>query len=53
MNQMMGNLFYRGVSPSEIEAMPFWKMKYWNQWHEIMQKADEDEIKKAKAKNGQ
>jgi hypothetical protein len=40
MDQMMGNLFYRGVQPSEIENMPFWKMKYWNKWHEAMAETD-------------
>ncbi len=38
MHQWMGNLFYRRVPPSEISAMPYVEMKYWNEWHEIMAK---------------
>jgi len=37
----MGNLFYRGVQPSEIKKMEYWEMKYWNKWHEIMAKKEE------------
>lgn len=38
----MGNLFYRKVSPFEIEAMPYHKLKYWNEWHLIMEKEEVD-----------
>ena len=37
---MMGNLFYRGVSPDEIEEMTYKHMKYWNGWHEVFVKAE-------------
>lgn len=39
-NQWMGNLFYRRVAPSEIEAMDYHRMKYWNEWHKLMEKAE-------------
>ena len=35
-NQWVGNLFYRRVSPAEITAMGYVEMKYWNEWHELM-----------------
>lgn len=44
----MGNLFYRGVQPSEIEAMTYTRMEYWNSWHEIMIKAEEKHAQKLK-----
>ena len=36
----MGNLFYRGVPPSEIKAMTFSEMQYWNGWHEVIAKKE-------------
>jgi hypothetical protein len=38
MHQWMGNLFFRGATPSELEAMSFERMRYWNRWHELMVK---------------
>ena len=35
----MGNLFYRGVSPAEIKAMKFKELRYWSDWHEVIEKA--------------
>lgn len=35
---MMGNLFYRKVSPAEIRKMDFQEMEYWNKWHERISK---------------
>lgn len=40
MDQMMGNLFYRGVQPSEIKAMDYREMKYWNTWHDRIADAE-------------
>lgn len=40
----MGNLFYRHVSPDVIEAMTYHKMKYWNDWHDIMVKEERKAI---------
>ena len=45
----MGNLFYRGVSVTEIKKMPYWEMKYWNTWHEVMLDA---EVEARKPKKG-
>lgn len=42
LHQMMGNLFYRRVQPSEIEGMTFSTMAYWNEWHEILAKAEKE-----------
>lgn len=47
-DQMMGNLFFRQVNPSEINGMEYHELKYWNDWHEAMNKADNDAIEKAK-----
>lgn len=41
---MMGNLFYRQVQPSEIKAMKYPELKYWNNWHELMEQAERDAI---------
>lgn len=48
MDQMMGNLFYRGVSIAEIKEMPYWEMCYWNKWHEAMAEADKKAAEKLK-----
>ena len=37
---MMGNLFYRKVPPSEIKAMGYSELKYWNEWHELIAKEE-------------
>jgi len=39
-NQMMGNLFYRKVPPSEILSMGYKDMTYWNEWHKLMEDAE-------------
>ncbi len=44
----MGNLFYRGVAPGEIESMTYNRIRYWNKWHELMSKAEEDVLKNTK-----
>ncbi len=36
----MGNLFYRGARPLEIESMSFSRLAYWNGWHEAMTRAE-------------
>jgi len=43
MDQMMGNLFYRGVSPSELEGMTFARLVYWNSWHELIAEKEREE----------
>lgn len=40
MDQMMGNLFYRGVAPDEIENMTYQRIRYWNRWHELMSETE-------------
>jgi len=47
---MMGNLFSRGVAPTEIESMTYARLKYWNKWHELMSKAEADAINKGKGR---
>ena len=37
---MMGNLFYRGVTPAEIKEMSYSELAYWNGWHELIAKAE-------------
>ena len=43
MDQMIGNLFYRGVTVTELKGMGYRELKYWNQWHELMAKAERGE----------
>ena len=50
MHQWMGNLFYRGAAPSELEAMSYERLKYWNHWHTAMETAEKksaSDLKKA------
>ena len=47
MHQPMGNLFFRGATPREIESMGFRSIMYWNKWAELMSKAEADATKKA------
>jgi hypothetical protein len=39
-DQMIGNLFYRGTQPSEIERMSYMDLVYYNEWHKIMVKTE-------------
>lgn len=45
----MGNLFYRGATPTEIESMGWTSIMYWGKWAELMNKADK---KNMEAMNG-
>jgi len=36
----MGNLFYRRQPVSEIKAMTYHELKYWNEWHKILDKQE-------------
>jgi SHS2 domain-containing protein len=47
-DQWIGNLFYRGVSTTEINAMTYHEMRYWNGWHKVMEDADRKSIEKLK-----
>lgn len=42
-NSIIGNLFYRGISPGEIKGMDFLELEYWNSWHEKMAEAEKGE----------
>jgi hypothetical protein len=44
MDQWMGDLFFRGASPSEIEAMGFRRMKYWHTWAKAMAEQERQEM---------
>jgi hypothetical protein len=41
-HQWSGNLFFRGVAPSEITSMEYHDLKYWNEWHELIAQANKD-----------
>lgn len=51
-DQWLGELFFRGSTPSEIESMPYHRLKYWAGWCEKMTQAEKNSIEKAKAKRG-
>ncbi|MHA1288292.1 MAG: hypothetical protein ACTSPB_12885 [Candidatus Thorarchaeota archaeon] len=36
---MLGNLFYRGITPHELKEMEYPELKYWNDWHKVLIKA--------------
>ena len=44
-DQMAGNLFYRGVSPKEILGLGYHELVYFNEWHERIEKAEADAYK--------
>lgn len=46
---MAGAMFYRGQPVSEIDKMTFREMRYWYEWHEVMNK---EERKIFNARNG-
>jgi hypothetical protein len=41
----MYNLMYRRFQPSEISAMDYQEMKFWNRGHELIVKADKEAAK--------
>lgn len=49
-HRFLGNLFFRGASPSELMDMPFHELKYWNEWHEVMADEERRSVSNAKAK---
>jgi hypothetical protein len=49
-HRFLGNLFFRGASPSELVDMPYHELKYWNQWHEVMADEERRSVSNAKAK---
>jgi len=42
MHAWMGNLFSRGVQPLDLEKMSFGQLKYWNEWHSKVSRAERD-----------
>jgi hypothetical protein len=44
----MGNLYSDGVSPEEIKKMPYHELKYWSNWHDLIQKEYDKVIPKDK-----
>lgn len=49
-DQWLGDLFFRGVTPQEIEAMPFYRLKYWSGWCDKMTQAEKKAVEKLKHK---
>jgi hypothetical protein len=47
-NQWLGNLFYRKVSPTELQNMNYHELKYWNSWHEILAKEEKKAVESLK-----
>ena len=51
-DQWLGDLFFRGSTPSEIESMPYHRLKYWASWCDKMTQAEKNSINNAKANRG-
>jgi hypothetical protein len=49
---MVGALFYRGVPPSEINAMGYSDLSYWFEWHETIEAEELAAVERAKAARG-
>jgi len=32
----MGDVLFRGASPTEIKAMPYHELMYWQGWHNVL-----------------
>lgn len=45
-HQLMGNIFYRGVTPQEIKEMDYKELKYWSEWHNVFCKEESKDIEK-------
>jgi hypothetical protein len=51
-HRYLGNLFFRGAGPSELSAMPFRELKYWNDWHEVMATEERRSAEQSRSKKG-
>lgn len=51
LHQMLGNLFYRGQSIDILERANYASLKYWNDWHKIMEKEEIKTANKLKSKS--
>jgi hypothetical protein len=49
-NIMMGGLFYRNISPTEIENMSYSRLKYWYNWHKFLIDEENKIIEQARRK---
>lgn len=49
-HRWLGNLFFRGASPTELTAMPYRELRYWNEWHEVMADEERKSVERAKVK---
>jgi len=49
---MMGNLFFRRATPTELEAMTWSQLRYWNDWHDLMVEAEEKARAESAGKDG-
>lgn len=45
----MGNLFYRKQNIETIKNLRFAEMKYWNEWHELMEETERKAMNKNNA----
>ena len=43
LDQMIGDLFYHGVSPAEIKNMGWRELKYWSEWVKIIKEAQQQQ----------
>ena len=51
-HRYLGNLFFRGAGPSELMAMPYHELRYWNEWHEVMTAEERRSAEQARSKRG-
>jgi len=52
LHQWLGNLFSRGVSPVELMGMSYHELKYWNEWHTVMDEQERKSAERAKSGRG-
>ena len=51
-HQWIGNVFFRGAGPAEINDMTYHELRYWNEWHEVMVAEEKRSTEKAKRPKG-
>jgi hypothetical protein len=49
-HQICGNLFSRGQSISDIEALDWEGLKYWGHWHDVMTAEEKKAVDEAGGK---
>jgi hypothetical protein len=50
LNQWMGNLFSRKQPIDIIKNLRFAELRYWNEWHELMNEEEKKQMEIAKGK---